>query len=134
MTINTHESRAQLRNGLIVAGAFVAFSLAITFLVHDQEVRLRLFGISMGVLVAYYGNAASKTLTPLARLRCDPAREQSLRRFTAWSLTLAGLAYIITYLVLPPDQAAMIATALLGAAVLVIAGRTVWVKRGGTRS
>ncbi len=125
----TNEARAQIRNGLIVAALFIAFSAIITFAVTDQELRLRLFGISMGIMVAYYGNAVSKNLTPLARLRCDPVTEQSLRRFSAWSLTLAGLAYVIVYLAFPPDEAVMIATGLLGFAVLLVVGRTVWAKR-----
>lgn len=124
----THETRVQVRNGLVVATLFIAFSAIITFVVTEQELRLRLFGISMGIMVAYYGNAVSKNLTPLARLRCDPITEQALRRFSAWSLTLAGLAYVIVYLAFPPDEAVMIATGLLGFAVLLVVGRTVWTK------
>lgn len=131
MMTGTNEARAQIRNGLVVAAVFIAFSAIITFAVTDQELRLRLFGISMGIMVAYYGNAVSKNLTPLARLRCDPVTEQSLRRFSAWILTLAGLAYVIVYLAFPPDEAVLIATALLAFAVLLVVGRTVWTKMMG---
>ncbi len=131
MTTDSNQARATIGNDWIVAVIFLAFSAALAFLVRDEQLRLRLFGIGMGVFVAYYGNLASKTLTPLARLRGDPAQEQSLRRFTAWSLTLAGLAYIITYLVFPPDQAVMIATGLLGFATILIVIRTVRMRRRG---
>jgi hypothetical protein len=53
-------------------------------------------------------------------MRCDPAAEQSIRRFAGFSLVLGGLAYIVASLVAPFESAPVIAASLLGASVLLV--------------
>lgn len=137
MKTDTHAAKTQIWNALIVAAVFLAFSAALRFLAPAQlshDARQRLLGVAMGMLVVYYGNVAAKTLTPLARLRCNPATEQRLRRFCAWGITLGGVGYIIAFLSAPIAYADVLASAILGAAVLLVIVRIVWTKLRGTRS
>jgi hypothetical protein len=47
----------------------------------SAEAAVRLMGILMGLVMLVSANAIPRRLVPLARLSCDPAREQT---FVAW--------------------------------------------------
>jgi hypothetical protein len=131
------EWRTPIKHALIIGGLFLAASAAIGFLAPEhisEELSRRLMGVMLGALVVYYANAAPRALTPLARLRCDPAAEQAFRRFFGWTLVLGGVAYMLAYIVAPLDVADVVATALLGAAMLVIVARMIWMKTRGSRA
>ncbi|MBY0573375.1 MAG: hypothetical protein K2P84_06805, partial [Undibacterium sp.] len=83
---------------LIFAALFLGATLAIRLLSPEYlsaELAQRLLGVMMGCVVIFYSNVVPKTLTPLTRMRCDPNTEQSIRRFTGWSLVLGGLGYAV---------------------------------------
>lgn len=64
-----------------------------------------------------------KALTPFARLRCDPEKEQSPRRFTGWALVLGGLGYATAWMFAPIASARLLAIAALGSALLLVVVR-----------
>lgn len=94
-------------------------------LVGDDLAR-RLWGVLLGAVVIVYANAAPKTLPPLARMRCDPAAEQALRRFTGWALVAGGLGYAAAWLFAPLQSARLLAAGSLGGALLLVVLRYGW--------
>jgi hypothetical protein len=125
----THAARAAILRGLIMAGLILGVAIALRLLSPDyvsRDLRLRVMGVLMGVTLVVFANAVPKSLTPLTRIRCNPASEQALRRFTGWSLTLGGSAYVVSWLVAPLDRAPIIATSLLGASLLAVIVRLSW--------
>lgn len=95
----------------------------------NADLAQRLFGVMLGAVVVLYANAIPKALIPLARMRCDPATEQSLRRFTGWALVLGGVGYAMAWLFAPMTSAWILAIALLGTALLVVLLRYAWYVR-----
>lgn len=53
-------------------------------------------------------------------MRCDPAIEQSLRRFSGWAIVLGGLGYAGALLIAPLDRAPYLSIAFLGSALLLV--------------
>jgi hypothetical protein len=75
-------------------------------------------------------------LVPLARLSCDPVREQTLRRFAGRVMVLGGLGYALAYAFAPIAIAPTLAICLLAPAVLIVAGimaRCAWARRSARR-
>ena len=79
----------------------------------DHETRTRIVTAMFGLVIAWSGNMMPKTLTPLARLRCDPARYQARVRRAGWAFVLAGLGWSLSWLVLPMPAALPMAMLLL---------------------
>jgi hypothetical protein len=124
MTTNeSHTSRDSISRGLIVAAFLIGAAYALKRLTPDPvspALASRLVGVLMGAMVVFFANDVPKALSPLTRMRCDPATEQSIRRFTGWSLALGGLAYMLASLLAPLESAPVIAAGLLGASVLLV--------------
>ncbi len=127
----------EIAHGLLVAGALVATAVVIKLAQHGAlgvESGTRLFGALSGAVVIGYANALPKALVPLVRLRCDPAAEQALRRFAGWTLCLGGLAYTAAWLVAPFERAGGLAIRLLGAALLIVVTRLIWMRARRVRA
>ncbi len=127
---NNSPAASQIGRALIIAAAILGVSALLKLMSPEyisEDLSRRLLGVLLGVAVMLYANAVPKALTPLARMRCNPATEQSLRRFTGWSLTLGGLMYSVTWLVAPIAMAGTISVGLLGAALLLAILRHAWV-------
>lgn len=134
MTKPSSQSRPSVRQSLAVAAGLIGLAVVVTLLTPtylDRALGQRILLAAIGAMVAFYGNTAAKALPPLAQLRCDPAVEQGLRRFTAWSLTLGGIGYALAWLVLPLGIANGVAMALLGVPMVVVVARWVRAWRGG---
>lgn len=117
-------TRALLAATLIL-GASAAIALASPAYVSNDLAR-RLWGVLLGVVVVVYANAAPKTLTPLARMRCEPAAEQALRRFCGRALVVGGLGYAAAWLFAPLESAWTLAVACLAGALLLVVLRWAW--------
>lgn len=112
--------------GLILAGAMgVQLYGAISEV--ELELTRRVWGVAVGAFLVVIGNVMPKILTPLAALRCEAKRAQSLQRFAGWSFLLAGLGYVAAWLILPVNQADIVATLSCLAAVVAVAVRGGWV-------
>jgi hypothetical protein len=120
---------SEIAHGLVVAGVLVATAVAIKLVQHGTigvEVGSRLFGALTGGVLIGYANALPKVLVPLVGRRCDPAAEQALRRFAGWTLCLGGIAYTTAWLAASFEHAGGLAIRLLGAALLIIVTRVIW--------
>jgi hypothetical protein len=128
-----------IRRSLLIAAIFLLTALALSELRQHQLVSTetveRLMGMLMGSLVLVSANAIPKKLVPLARLSCDPGREQTLRRLGGRVLVLGGLGYTLAYALVPIAIASTLAICLLAPAVFVVAGivaRCAWSRRSAT--
>jgi hypothetical protein len=131
MTKPLHGSRDSLARPLLFAGLFLLAAVALALLVPEylsRDLWLRLLGVLMGTMVVIYANAAPKRLPSLLRLRCDPATEQSIRRFAGWSLTFGGVGYAAAWVFAPVSFANPIAMITLASALLLVFGRVAWIK------
>ena len=116
-------SHAAIARGLIVAAMLLAGALLLQRLSPaylDPDTARRMLGVLMGVVVVVYANAVPKALSPLLQMRCAPAAEQAMRRFTGWSLVLGGTGYAVAWAVAPLAYAWPLAVGLLGTAVLLV--------------
>ena len=112
------------------AGAIMAFSLGAKLAttlgaVHDADLSTRVSMVVVGAFFMFTGNALPKTLTPLAALKCNPARVQAFQRFSGWTWVMTGLAYAIAWLALPIDLAQPVSLAVLMSGMLVIVAQIV---------
>ncbi len=126
---NNSIAASQIGRGLIIAAVILGAAALLKLMSPEyisEELAHRLLGVLLGAAVMLFANAVPKALTPLASMRCNPATEQSLRRFTGWSLTLGGLIYAITWLLAPIEMAGTISLVLLGAALLLAILRHAW--------
>jgi len=126
---NNSTASSQIGRALIIAAGILAVSALLKLMSPEyisEELSRRLLGVLLGAAVLLYANAVPKALTPLARMRCNPATEQSLRRFTGWSLTLGGLMYALAWLFAPITSASTISAILLGPALLLAILRYAW--------
>jgi hypothetical protein len=129
-----------IRRSLLIAAIYLLTAVVLNELrqrhVVGAETVVRLMGMLMGSVVLVSANAIPKRLVPLARQSCDPAREQTLRRFGGWALVLGGLGYTLAYALAPIAIASTLAIFLLAPAALVVAGitaRCAWMRRSVRR-
>ena len=126
-----------IRRALAVAALYLLAALMLTQLrLHEViggETVQRLMGVLMGTVVIASANLIPKRLVPLARVSCDPAREQTLRRFCGRVLVLGGRGYTLAYALAPIAIASTLAICLLAPAAVAVAGvsaRCAWHRRG----
>ena len=123
MRPSSRTSRSAISRALLIAGLMLTAAVVLRLLAPDQispELARRLLGVLLGLVVAGYANLVPKALAALTRMRCDPAADQAVRRFTGWSLALGGVAYAVTWAVAPLALAAVIAGGFLGGALLLV--------------
>jgi len=121
--------RADLIQGIAIASLLIALALALAWaraegLLErgDQSIASRLFGIATGLVLAYYANVIPKRSLCVDPASVQAARRQRLLRFSAWALTLAGLASAALWAFTPrPD--AVLAVLPIGISVLLVAMR-----------
>ena len=119
----------RIRSALLLAGAMLAFTVIVvvadkTGFIGD-EISQRAVQVAIGLIVVYCANLAPKTLEPLAS-SCDPARVQSLQRFSGWAIVIGGLGYSLAWLIAPIDYAAITSMAILGTSLLLVLARCAW--------
>ena len=124
-----------IRRALLVAAIYLSAAVMLNefrqYHIVSAETALRLLGMLFGSVVIVSANAIPKRLMPLARLSCDPAREQTRRRFGGWALVLGGMGYTLAYALAPIAIASTLAICLLVPAVLIVGGitaRCVWTR------
>ena len=80
-----------------------------------EDVSTRLTQAVTGLFFVWMGNAMPKALTPLSGPQCsgDPMKAQAFQRFVGWTWVLTGLAYSISWLILPLSLAKPVALTCL---------------------
>ena len=90
----------------------------------EGKLSIRLFGMTSGLVLAFFGNRIPKMLE-----RFDPtidaARRQAFQRMAGWVFVLTGLAAAAIWLVLPVDHAKLWATLAVAAGTLLVAAQVV---------
>ena len=101
----------------------LATSLAFAYgAVDDPDVGQRATMILLGAFLVVTGNTMSRTLPPLAQMRCDGARIQTFQRRAGWIWVLSGVTFTLAWLTLPVDIARAVSmTATAASVVLTIA-------------
>jgi hypothetical protein len=128
MMSSTKSPARTILSALVIAAVYLGLTQAIVAATPEYltpEIAKRLRGVMAGLLVFGYANVASKTLTPLSRMRWDPVAEQALRRFAAWALSLGALAYAAAWVIVPIEYASTVATVSLASALVIVAVRLV---------
>ncbi len=136
MTSEFQAPNASIVRGLLMAGIILGVAVTLRLLSPDHpspEIARRLMGVLLGVVVVVYANAVPKALSPFIQLRCEPAAEQAMRRFTGWSLVLGGAAYVIAWVVAPIEIANLISGVVLGAALALVVLRMAFAIARGAR-
>lgn len=130
-----------LRRLLPIAALLLLTSVVLNELLQldavSAETAVRLMGLMRGSIVLVLANALPKRLVPLARLSCDPARDQTLRRLSGQVMVLGGLGYTLAYALAPIEIAGTLAICLLMPASLIFAGimaRCAWARHSARRS
>jgi small-conductance mechanosensitive channel len=125
-----------IRRALLLAAAYLLTAVLLDELrqrqVLNPETVQRLLGILMGMVLVVSANFIPKRLVPLAHLSCDPAREQTLRRFGVKALFLGGMGYTLAFALAPIAMASTLAISLLAPAVVAVASitaRCAWMRR-----
>jgi hypothetical protein len=117
-----------IRSAVVFSGLILAISLGMKLAlvlgaVTDADLSRRATMVILGVFFAFTGNGMPKTLTPLAAMRCDPARVQAFQRFAGWTWVLTGLAFAGVWLLLPLGLAKPVSVIVLMSGMLAIAAQ-----------
>jgi hypothetical protein len=137
MNVESQSSGAAIKRGLIIAALLIVASVVLQLLspsYMSREIELRIFGVLTGGVVLIYANLVPKTITRRIGACGDPMVEQSIRRFTGWSLVLGGVAYAIVWMIAPLQYATALAVGVLGLSVLLVATRIAMVAARGSRT
>lgn len=121
--------RTSLTQALIVAALLIGASALLALLSPEHissDLARRTLGVLLGGITVWYANAVPKALSPLVQMRCDPAAEQSMRRFTGWSIAVGGMLFALAWAAAPMQIARMLSVSLLGTALLLVVVRLGW--------
>ena len=129
----------QIVRAIVFAGLMMIFplcgKLAVTFgLWESEEFARRGTQVLLGLFLALTGNAMPKTLTPLAAMRCDPAKVQAFQRFAGWTFVMTGLSFALIWLMLPLGLAHVFSTAVVIAGMLLVITQIVRIRRAAQSS
>ena len=127
-----------IQSGIVFAGLIMLASLVGALAtargaLHDADFARRASMVVVGMFFAATGNAMPKMLTPLSRMRCDPARVQAFQRLSGWIWVLAGLGYALAWVVLPLPLADSVSLAVIVSAMLLIIWQLVRLRRAPTQ-
>ena len=122
------QSAGVIRGSVGIAALMMGLSLAVKLvealgLTTDPDWSRRASLTGMGVFLMFMGNSMPKTLTPLAKMRCNPASVQAFQRFAGWTWVLTGLGFSIAWLVLPLTVAKPVSMAALFTGMFLILAR-----------
>lgn len=126
----TKPAATEIKRGLLFAGLMLACAFAGRLalragLIHDPDIAQRATMILLGLFFAASGNAMPKTLVPLSIQQCDGARAQAFQRFAGWIFVLSGLAYALSWLLLPIALAQPVSVSFLLGGTALVAARVI---------
>jgi hypothetical protein len=90
------------------------------------ETARQIVQISLGLVVAFYGNYVPKQIARRAFSPQAARRAQNALRFGGWSLTLAGLAYAALWALTPADFAGTASLIVLAGATAATMAYSLW--------
>lgn len=125
------QERRAIERSVVFAGLFLLTSLVVKSMTPNElshETSQRLFGVWLGVIVAYFGDSIPKERPSAVCL--NSAMAQSLRRFTAWNLVVGGVGFALLSAFAPYEASKPLAVSFLGACMVLVVFRHVSTKRG----
>ena len=125
-TYSVSERRYFASSVLIGGGMIVtaqAVQLVNAYIAAETPMVERVWGVTVGLILAALGNAAPKVLPPLGEKTCAAGQTPALQRFAGRSLFLGGVGYIASWSFLPVKWANPIATSICFLAVSFVALR-----------
>jgi hypothetical protein len=125
---------AEINRAVIIAGGILAVPLASSLakaagIGDSHDVGMRVPMVLTGLALVLTGNSAPKTLTPLAAMRCDPARVQAFQRFFGVTCVLTGFAFAVAWLALPVDVANLVGMAVILGGIGIVATQALRLRR-----
>ncbi len=131
LELTARDGKATIRTAAAGAAAIIALFLglrvaqALEWVGSDEgRFSIRLFGMTSGLVLAFFGNRIPKILE-----RFDPtvdlARRQAFQRMAGWVFVLTGLTAAAIWLILPVDQAKLWATLAVAGGTLLVMARLV---------
>ena len=120
--------KKELLVALAWGGGMVLLALGATFARNqgyiDQDTVLRVvIGIN-GLMIAYFGNRAPKTVAPSSHAR-------QVTRVSGWSSVLSGLVYAGLWAFAPIPVAIAVGSGAVVAGLIVTFGYCYWLRAGG---
>lgn len=100
-------------------------NIAEEFAILDIVIAERVVGVTIGVFLIVMGNRIPKVLTPISKMKCDPARAQAVQRYAGRVFMLAGLAITIAWIATPIDFAPLVMLAAGGASLTLVIPRKI---------
>lgn len=120
------QRQREIAYALAGAALLIALPLLGAAGVLDAGLGQRLSGVTIGLILAAYGNIAPKQLVRYDPESPRPARKQAFIRFSGRVFVLAGLAHALVWAFAPIDRANALAMIPLAAALVLVALRCVW--------
>ena len=118
------ESYKRLVKAVLGAGALITTALVLNNLTAnghiDGEFSKRAMQALIGLLLVVTGNVLPKKLEPLSEARCDPSKEQTMKRFAGKTFVVAGLGYTFAWLFVPIQYASTVSIVIVGTSVLLV--------------
>ena len=105
----------------LMMGKNVAEELALL----DVAIAERVVGVTIGVFLMFMGNSIPKVLTPISKMRCDPARAQAVQRYAGLVFMLAGFAITVAWIATPIDVAPIVMLAAAGLSLILVIPRKI---------
>jgi hypothetical protein len=128
------------RIAVVAASVLLSLSLGVKVaqaaqLIGPDEGRLglTLFGITGGLVLAFFGNRIPKMLERY-NPEMDVARRQAFQRMAGWVFVLTGLASALAWLLLPIEAARLWATLIVAGGTLLVLARIVQCRLRGRRA
>ena len=110
------------------SGGMIGVALAATWARSQgyigQEEVLRVVAMN-GLMIAYYGNLAPKTVVPNAFAR-------QINRFAGWAMVLSGLVYAGLWAFAPLSIAQTVGTGAVAVGIAATVGYCLWLRRRAT--
>ena len=117
---------------LIGAAAIIGAALIMAYLskngIIEKDSATRWTQFVIGLMLIATGNLIPKTLEPLTRSCSNPAREQSLKRFTGWAFVLSGILYSVIWLAAPLEYASGLSMVVVILAIVSVVVPIIWIK------
>lgn len=111
-------TRSVILAAIILTGAH-GLRLADSLDVINADFADRVWGVYLGCVLVFVGNALPKALPRFGSEAASSPSRPAMRRFVGRSFVLAGFGYAVSWIALPLSQADLISTAfVIGAVVL----------------
>ncbi|RYE08411.1 MAG: hypothetical protein EOP22_13635 [Hyphomicrobiales bacterium] len=128
----TIRARKTIRDALILAGAMLVGTLALTVANKalgwiDSDTTTRGVMVLIGLMLVVTGNGMPKKQEgPPSQTIGDLATRQAILRVGGWAMLLGGLVWIALWIFAPRDIATSGSVAAVAASVVVMVGYSIW--------